>query len=117
MFLIFNMNYTLSVPVAVPFASLGSLISARLHRVVLAVLVYTVEALSVLGWIATTPSVGQIGQGVAVVAVSSALFIALGWTGRRLVPPPQPDTDADVVNGKVVNNDITRIIVQSANCK
>jgi uncharacterized membrane protein YfcA len=76
--------FSVSVPVVVICAPLGSLIASHFHRLVLASFVYVLEIIAVIGFLCTGPPTILIITGIVVVAFSFGLFLALSRLGKHL---------------------------------
>ncbi|CAJ0943021.1 unnamed protein product, partial [Mesorhabditis belari] len=72
-------------PVCVTFAPLGSFLGSHFHRLVLASLIYILEILSVIGFLATRPSISFIVIGVIIIGIGFLFFITLCQAGKTLM--------------------------------
>ncbi|KAF7633805.1 hypothetical protein Mgra_00006775 [Meloidogyne graminicola] len=73
--------FTCSVPVVVLFAPLGSLLASHFHRLVLATFVYILEALALVGFLATGPEFKLIVVGALIIFCSFFFFLAVSHIG------------------------------------
>lgn len=76
---------TVSVPVAVTMAPLGSFLGSHMHRQVLAGLIYILEAAALVGFLITRPSMLLILQGAFIILASFAFFTSVSRVGQQII--------------------------------
>uniref|UniRef100_A0A914YW59 Uncharacterized protein n=1 Tax=Panagrolaimus superbus TaxID=310955 RepID=A0A914YW59_9BILA len=74
--------FSVSVPVVVICAPLGSLLASHFHRLVLATFVYVLEICALLGFLATQPSIELILVGCVIIGCSFVFFLAISRIGK-----------------------------------
>ncbi|KAK0395728.1 hypothetical protein QR680_001400 [Steinernema hermaphroditum] len=77
--------WSISVPVVVVCAPLGSLLASHFHRLTLAAFVYVLEVLAVVGYLLTGPSLIMIAIGVGIIFFSFLFFYCLMDIGHTTV--------------------------------
>jgi len=87
--------FSVSVPVVVICAPLGSLIASHFHRLVLATFIYVLEIAAVIGFIATRPPLALILIGVGINVLSFFFFLAISRVGQRLYDPDARNNTSD----------------------
>ncbi|CAD5220248.1 unnamed protein product [Bursaphelenchus okinawaensis] len=76
--------FSVTVPVAVTMAPLGSLCASFLHRQVLAGFIYILETVALLGFLATRPCYVLVITGFGIICVSSIFFLVIIKIGKIL---------------------------------
>uniref|UniRef100_A0A7E4VWZ9 Sulfite exporter TauE/SafE family protein n=1 Tax=Panagrellus redivivus TaxID=6233 RepID=A0A7E4VWZ9_PANRE len=76
------MHFSTSVPVVVLCAPLGSLLASHFHRLVLASFVYILEALALIGFLATRPDLHLVLIGAGIICCSLGFFLGISRIGR-----------------------------------
>uniref|UniRef100_A0A1I7Y3L5 Sulfite exporter TauE/SafE family protein n=1 Tax=Steinernema glaseri TaxID=37863 RepID=A0A1I7Y3L5_9BILA len=76
--------WSVSVPVVVVCAPLGSLLASHFHRLTLAAFVYILEVLAVIGYLLTGPSLNMITTGTGIVFVAFVFFYLLMSLGNSV---------------------------------
>ncbi|KAI1727390.1 sulfite exporter tauE/SafE domain-containing protein [Ditylenchus destructor] len=76
--------FSVSVPVVVICAPMGSLLASHFHRLVLAGAVYVLEIAAVIGFLLTRPDPILVLIGVGIVLASFAFFLGLSKLGKKL---------------------------------
>uniref|UniRef100_A0A1I7XS80 Membrane transporter protein n=1 Tax=Heterorhabditis bacteriophora TaxID=37862 RepID=A0A1I7XS80_HETBA len=74
-----------SVPIAVTMAPLGSFLGSHLHRQILAIFIYVLEGLAVIGFIITKPAINLMINGAIIVFVAFIFFICISKAGKKLI--------------------------------
>ncbi|CAJ0578588.1 unnamed protein product, partial [Mesorhabditis spiculigera] len=73
------------IPAAVTFAPLGSFLGSHFHRLVLAFLIYILEALSIIGFLFTGPPIRLILIGIMIILFGFGFFSLLSYLGRKIL--------------------------------
>ncbi|KAJ1359600.1 hypothetical protein KIN20_018369 [Parelaphostrongylus tenuis] len=74
-----------TVPVAVTLAPIGSFLGSHFHRKVLASFIYVLEALAVIGFLATKPSPILVLTGASILAIGFMFFLLISKVGSRIM--------------------------------
>ncbi|CAJ0922391.1 unnamed protein product, partial [Mesorhabditis belari] len=73
-----------TTPVSATMAPLGSFLGSHFHRLVLAFMIYALEYLSVLGFLATQPPWEAMAIGAAIVVCGFIFFVIIMRIGKRI---------------------------------
>ncbi|VDP04375.1 unnamed protein product [Heligmosomoides polygyrus] len=74
-----------TIPVAVTMAPFGSFLGSHFHRQVLACSVYVLEALSVVGFLITSPPLQLILIGAAIILIAFVFFYFISRVGEKIM--------------------------------
>jgi len=76
--------FSVSVPIVVICAPLGSLLASHFHRLVLAYMVYILEMVAVIGFLITGPPWRLVGIGAGIITFGFFFFFTISKIGTRI---------------------------------
>lgn len=76
--------FSICAPVVITFAPIGAFIASHLHRQVLAVLIYILETVALIGFLITGPPLNIIMIGGVIILVGVVFFYLLSVAGQKL---------------------------------
>ncbi|PIO74821.1 hypothetical protein TELCIR_03157 [Teladorsagia circumcincta] len=82
-----------TIPVAVTMAPVGSFLGSHFHRQVLACFIYILEALSLIGFLITGPSMPLMLFGAGIIVISFFFFYIVSKFGEMLMINKEARTD------------------------
>uniref|UniRef100_A0A1I7W9L2 MFS transporter n=1 Tax=Heterorhabditis bacteriophora TaxID=37862 RepID=A0A1I7W9L2_HETBA len=75
-----------TIPVSVMMAPIGSFLGSHFHRQVLATFVYVLEAISLLGFVATLPPTNLIITAIIIILLGFGFFTIISRVGPKMCP-------------------------------